>query len=532
MGIKLFPEVAQLADGAKIWQHEFERFRVKVYVPEGDPLGEVVNFGFNAPYLLVFEEREMDCGEAADFAREQGFAAIAAEKSTSVVFVYPTCEDGWAGATEQLFIDLVAESRIGQYYQQGVFRSRERFTGKWGDHFLRGAIFRTFLYGWGKSADFIASHCLKTLHGLYLWGPGEITPVAATLCNLSVTPSIARRDVPVVSVGNAPEINDALRASCDHLRICDQLDAAADYHTFLQPFKRWCGVLEMQDDMAQIGMVEEPSWAMVPTAPDNQGDDRDTQEHRIGYITYYRKGLLDQGRVPLVLAFHGGGDSALHMAHVSGWYRVAQRNGFLLVCVENHLNSTATEMMALLEHLKARYPIDDARIYASGFSMGGIKSWDMFQEYPQVFAALAPMSATFEVGLNVYGQPAPKPINRDTPVPVFYAGGEITPLPELPFQAAKCLERMAYVLEVNQAERACNVSFEEQEGWTNPIWGICGDRTETIHDASRDSDLTIHYFVSRDGVERTAFASISGQGHECREHTCEHAWRFMSRFTR
>jgi hypothetical protein len=142
------------------------------------------------------------------------------------------------------------------------------------------------------------------------------------------------------------------------------------------------------------------------------------------------------------------------------------------------------------------------------------------------------MSATFEVGLNVYGQPAPKPINRDTPVPVFYAGGEITPLPELPFQAAKCLERMAYVLEVNQAERACNVSFEEQEGWTNPIWGICGDRTETIHDASRDSDLTIHYFVSRDGVERTAFASISGQGHECREHTCEHAWRFMSRFTR
>jgi hypothetical protein len=31
---------------------------------------------------------------------------------------------------------------------------------------------------------------------------------------------------------------------------------------------------------------------------------------------------------------------------------------------------------------------------------------------------------------------------------------------------------------------------------------------------------------------RTAFAGVSGQGHECREHTCEHAWRFMSRFTR
>ncbi|MBQ6712500.1 MAG: phage scaffolding protein, partial [Selenomonadales bacterium] len=130
--------------------------------------------------------------------------------------------------------------------------------------------------------------------------------------------------------------------------------------SFLRPWKRWCGTLTHEDDMAEIGMVEEPSFAVVPTSPDNRGDDQGTDSHRIGYIAWYNKGLLDAGKVPVVLAFHGGGDSALHMAHVSGWYRVAKRNNFLLITVENHLNSTATEAVALLEELKKKSGDADA----------------------------------------------------------------------------------------------------------------------------------------------------------------------------
>ncbi len=208
------------------------------------------------------------------------------------------------------------------------------------------------------------------------------------------------------------------------------------------------------------------------------------------------------------------------------------RHGFLMVAVENHLNSTATETMELIEVLKKRYPIDSARIYATGFSMGGCKSWDLYQEYPEVFAGLAPMDATFEVGLNVYGKPAPGDINRTVPVPLFYAGGEETPLPELPFQAEKCLDRMKYVFEVNQVTKPYDVRFEDRDRWENPIWGIDGDRTDRMFDPSRNSTLTVQFFKSRDGVVRTAFASVSGQGHECREHTCEEAWRFLSGFTR
>ena len=59
-----------------------------------------------------------------------------------------------------------------------------------------------------------------------------------------------------------------------------------------------------------------------------------------------------------------------------------------------------------------------------------------------------------------------------------------------------------------------------------------GEKTEKVPDASRGSTLTIQYYESEDGVCRTALASVSGQVHECRRHTNENAWKFISRFTR
>ena len=262
--MKPFPDIVTLENGCKGWQHAFDAFRVKVIVPPAAPLAEIVNFGFNAPYLLVFAENEMTLAQAAAYADAKGFSAIASQYSTSVVFLYPTCEGGWDSATEQLFIDLVAESRIGPYYQDGVFRSKERFGRAWGDLFIRGAIFRTHLFGTGKSADYIARCCLKTLSGLYLWGPGEITATSATLENLSLVPSPERRDIPVVSVGNSAQVNAALAESCDHLLVQQAADVPAAFDSFLRGCKRWCGVLSIEDTMDAQGMAEEPGCCLCP----------------------------------------------------------------------------------------------------------------------------------------------------------------------------------------------------------------------------------------------------------------------------
>lgn len=532
--MKEIADIMTFRDGSKMWEAVFDKFAAKVYIPVTKQPAGIVNFGFRAPYLMIFEENRFSFEEAKAFADQNGLAEIASEYAGSVVFFYPLNEGGWEKAPVDLYESILAQSRISQYYKDGAAIMYDRFAKKMGDTYIRGAVLRTCLYGFGASADYIAKNCLKTLEGDGLYGKGDITPAVCILQGLSVGTGAERRDIPILSIGNHAEVNQALLQSSDYVLVKDKADYQEDYRQFVGTFRRMMGYLDREDNLEEMGMVMEPGYCSVTTTCDNRGDDRDTTEHRIGYVAYYNRDIMKDGKkVPLLMCFHGGGDSAMCMATVSGWYRVAAEHDFLLVCVENHLNSTASETIEMIECLKKKYSIDSEKIYASGFSMGGCKSWDMFQEYPRVFAAVAPMDATFDVGLNSYGEQSPGEINRDTIVPVFYVGGEKTPLPELPFQEKKCLNRMAYVLEVNRSVKKNQNQFEEQDKWENPIWGLDGDYVYQLKDEEReDSVLTLNLFVSEDGNCYCVFGCVSNQGHEVRHHSCENAWKFLNSFRR
>jgi len=530
--MKNLPEIITLNDGSKIWENNFGDFTTKVYLPRCELPHEIINYGFMAPYLLVFAEQDYNLEEAKQFADETGLAQIAAEYASSVVFIYPTNEGGWEKAPKDLFTRIIDETRISQYYKDGCARVYDRFAKEFKDWYIRGGLHRSFVYGFGASADFIAKNCLKTVEGLGLYGPGDITPTVCILQNLCVIPKVERRDIPVVSIGNREEINEAFAEGCDNLLIKEKAEYADDFHSFIKHQRRMVGNLDEEADLEELGLTVEPGYVTLPVSPDNCGDDKDEKEHAIGYVAYYNKGLTEKGeKLPLVLCFHGGGDSAMCMVSLAEWHLVVHKYDFLLVSVEHHMNSTATEAMALLEHLKEKYPVDEQRIYSTGFSMGGCKTWDLFQEYPAAFAAVAPMDATFEVGTNVFAQPAVS-LNQDTVLPVFYVGGEQTPLPELPFQAEKCRERMEYVLKVNRAKADYNVNFEDRDNWKNPIWGIDGDVICTAKDDNKNSILTMHLFESENGCCYSVFGSASNQMHEMRHLNCENAWKYMSNFKR
>ena len=163
--------------------------------------------------------------------------------------------------------------------------------------------------------------------------------------------------------------------------------------------------------------------------------------------------------------------------------------------------------------------------------MGSGKTWDLYQEYPEILAGVMPCSALFPVYTTFFGKPVTDRLNKTVSVPVFYSGGEKSHLPELPFQGESCVERVKYVAEVNKLKKSFDgVEFENKDNWENPVWGIPGDRVETFYDETRDATLTVNYFDSEDGVCRTAFAGVSNQIHECREHSIETAWKFISQF--
>ncbi len=528
--VNTFPQITKLENGGKIWSNRWNTFEAAVYVPATDKRDDVLNYGFIAPYLLVFTPEKFDYDKAVSFAKETGLEKLASEFASSVVFIYPS-EGGWADADSHIFDEILTNSKIHQYYKDGVAICKDRF-GKLPDSYnIRGAIFRTNLYGFGESADYIAKNCLKHFEGDGLWGRADCAAVTCILSGLSIMPEVQADDIPVISIGNSEDINDYLKEKVKYLLVKDSADYLYDFFSFSKKFRRMIGQLELDANLEAEGMVIEPGIETVNTSPDNAGDDKGTETHPIGYFAYYNRDIFDKGPAPLLLAFHGGGDSAFYISHISQWADVAHKYSFLLVSIENHLNSTATEMVELVEHLKKKYSIDPTRIYCSGFSMGGCKSWDIIAEHPELVAAAAPMDATFEMGVNVFGQPSPYELNTTVSVPVFYTGGEITPLPELPFQAQKCLDRTKYILELNGADRKYDVSLENADSWENKIWGIDGDRRLTSFDASRQATLTMEMFYSGSKCY-TVLGSISGQGHECRPHTCEHAWKFLSNFRR
>lgn len=531
MGLMERPSVTVVADGGKYWEHEYEKFFLKVYVPANELDGEANNYTFRAPLLLVFEEHKQSQDEAIDFAKKSGLAEIAATVDSSVLFVYPTNEGGWKNATEELYASVIAEVKMDPCYADGMTEIHNFFTKEFHGYFARGAIFRADIYSFGESADYVAKNLLRTVQGEYLWGPGEITPAMCSMQNLSVVPTPERKDIGILSVGNSKEINDAFK-DCTNLLIKSEPDYIADFKSFVRKFKMWCGVMQMEPDFEAMNMTEEAGSVIVKTSPDNRSAYKDTTEHKVGYFAYYNNGIFEKEPVPLLLGFHGGGDSSMFLTFVSGWYEVAHKYGFLYVALENHQNVTATEVVGIIEELKKRYSIDEHRIYAAGFSMGSGKTWDMYQEYPEIFAGLAPASALFPVKDNPFSPPLGDRLNTTVPVPMFYSGGENSHLPELPFQAESAIDRIQYLADVNQLRTKFDVSYEEKEQWADPIWGVPGDRVEKLYDETRGSYLTIHYFDSEDGVCRTALASISGQGHEFRQHTCENAWKFISQFTR
>ena len=533
--MKEMPEMSAV-DGGLMWTHIFEKFKATVFVPDNDLMDDVLNYGFIAPYLLVFAERDYsnDFDGAVEFARSNNFEQIAKKYGTSVVFIYPTSTNGWKDAAPDLFSEILSNSKIHEYYENGVVKFYNRFTKTLEAYYIRGGIFHTNLYGFGAAADYIAENCINHFEGDGLWGRADCAPVAVTLTNLSSDAKIKvdAADIPVVSYGNTTGINAIFKEKCKYFIEKQTPDIYADFDGFIKQFRRMLGELELDPDLEKEGMKIEPAVVELKTSPDNMGDDKGTVTHKVGYFAFYNKGIFDKGPVPLVLAFHGGGDSSFYIAYISDWAGIAHRHDFLLVAVENHLNSSATEMVELVEHLKKIYNIDPTRIYASGFSMGGIKTWDIIQEYPNLVAAAAPMDATVDIGENVYFGKINKPVNTTVSVPIFYAAGEKTPLAELPYQEQKCINRMAYALKLNGAQKEYNVKLEEKDSWQNKLWGIDGDYTSAVVDSARKGKLTFNYFTRPDGKCWNVFAGIDNQGHECRPHTCEYAWRFLSCFSR
>lgn len=510
--------------------------QVLVYHPTPNAMEDsAVKMTCTAPVFLVFGDTAYDESSAMAYAQDSGLADIAAQEGGSVCFVNPA-GDGWAdadavayGLVAQAISDSSTDVSTNGITTSINFMTQEESQG------ITGTQGRIYVYGIGAGADYVAANVLKVVEAETFWGGTvNVTPAGVTVSGLTNADAVEENDIPVVSIGGSEDVNGVLEEKCGSFLAEDTEDYGKEYADLIGNNRRQAGVLLPIYDWAAEGIVENVETATVTTSPDNQTFAGEA-EHPVNYVTYYAEDLdVENGNVPLVLCFHGGGNTALFEAQATEWPLIGKEHGFITVSVDLHFpNCTAAEMVELIDKLKEEYSIDSSRIYASGFSMGGCKSWDLYEQFPQVIAGLAPMDATAEPGVDSFDQQVAEP-NSDVAVPVFYVGGETSPLPELPFQEEKVVNRVKNLFAVNQVVTQYTSEFAEAANWSNPIWGIDGDMTYQVTDqkAFTDSTLTVMLFASQDGKYYTALTSASNQSHEVYARNSWAAWDFLSQFSR
>jgi len=152
------------------------------------------------------------------------------------------------------------------------------------------------------------------------------------------------------------------------------------------------------------------------------------------YLLYLPEGYESSTQKwPLTLFLHGAGERGddLSKVEVHGPPKlIAQEHKqfpFVIVspqCPEDAWWSDGPQIQtlnALLDDIVARYRIDEDRIYVTGLSMGGFGTWRLACEYPDRFAAIAPICGG--------GEPYRARALKHLPVWVFHgAKDDVVPL--------------------------------------------------------------------------------------------------------
>lgn len=116
---------------------------------------------------------------------------------------------------------------------------------------------------------------------------------------------------------------------------------------------------------------------------------------------------------PLVVVLHGCGQGAGEIARLTGWNKLAELHGFLVLYPQqNKLNNfkgcfawyrradtgrnrgEGASIIQMIDTLRRAFPVDTTRVFATGFEAGGAMTTALLAAYPDVFVAGATMAGT------------------------------------------------------------------------------------------------------------------------------------------
>jgi hypothetical protein len=244
-----------------------------------------------------------------------------------------------------------------------------------------------------------------------------------------------------------------------------------------------------------------------------------------------------EGTIPLVIVFHGIGNTAEYQVWMSGWDVLAVEKGFVVVSVQDHADVPNAKVISLVDSLLEKYPfLDRTRVYASGFSLGGAKTWSLGIEYPDRFAGIIPCNMIHDMMAMEGITP------KNMLVPVYYMGGSDSHINNMEFPNPDTSPKlMKYLFETNGVTP--NFTFDPDYTFTGSFfigdrpkatdWGLAPDSVYSFTTADLPNLKTVvSVYESDDGNVYTEFAHSTYAGHEPLRGGISEGWNFISRFSR
>jgi len=147
----------------------------------------------------------------------------------------------------------------------------------------------------------------------------------------------------------------------------------------------------------QLGWIVVEYWASLP-APGRQVEIR-SPDAPYPYLVFLPEGYAAGDRKwPLILHLHGSGERGhdLRAVRTTSLPRLLDKGRkvpAIVVSPQCPLGETwsGDAIVALADALARRFAIDQRRLYATGYSMGGYATWEVGWTFPGRFAAIVPI---------------------------------------------------------------------------------------------------------------------------------------------
>jgi poly(3-hydroxybutyrate) depolymerase len=178
-----------------------------------------------------------------------------------------------------------------------------------------------------------------------------------------------------------------------------------------------CGVTISASCLLLVSCATEPRWLLTEGQHKQEFSGEVRTPFDSQFLLYLPKGFSQHPAVkyPLLIFLHGSGESGIDIDNVKKHgppQFLDDRPDFPFIVVSPQAaypprGFDPEELTVLLNQLLRRLPIDQDRVYLTGFSMGGYGTYLWASAHPETFAAIAPVSgaARPEIACSLRGVP-------------------------------------------------------------------------------------------------------------------------------